>query len=378
MELIRLVHILGVVATFVFQDSRIITFCVAFTIPYALYRAMNQPVDISRFLVAVIFAGSAVALLVKTVPSGGGAATMLVAMALIALADPTDEGRRPKVASAALLFLAGYAAFALLFRSASVDTIFLHSKNYLSVLGLIFYFAAQSEWETSGKQGPLWLSIPAIGLCLLSLSVGGLLGATGIVLYLLARHFGTVRMTAVVLGLGVVILALTSLLPIEQYFRQVSAFIPREGSWGVLFTGLTDRLSALVAGEGGGDRLAIWSAYLDELGPMSWWTGLPLHELLKLSLHNSYLTLHMNFGVLAMALVVAWMIVVARAHLSPPMLLLLGVLALRAFVDSFLFFGGYFDGLLLLTLRLYERPQVRVPEPSPRSQPGGVQAERLT
>lgn len=374
-----MVHILGIVATFVFQDSQIITFCVAFTIPYALYRAMNQPVNISRLLVAVIFVGSAVALLVKTIPSGGGPATMLMAMSLIILADPAAEGRRPKVATVALLFLAGYAAFALLFRNASVDTIFLHSKNYLSVLGLIFYFAAQSEWETSGKQAPHWLSIPAIGLCLLSLSVGGLLGAAGIVLFLLARRFGTPRLAAAVLGLAVVIFTLTSLLPIGDYFRKLSALIPQQGSWGVLFMGLTSRLSALFAGEGGGDRLTIWSAYLDQLGPMSWWTGLPLHELLKQSLHNSYLTLHMNFGVLAMVLVAAWMIVITRAHLSPLMLFLLGVLALRAFVDSILFFGGYFDGLLLLTLRLYEQPQVWVPEPSRRSQPaGGMQAERLT
>lgn len=365
MELIRFVHILGIVATFVFQDTQIITCCVAATIPFSLYRAMSQPLDVSRLLMAVIFVGSALALLVKTMPYGFGQATMLTAMALIMLGEPAPDGPRHKLATAALLFLSGYAVVSLIFLGHTVDTIFLHSKNYLSVLGLVFFFAAQSEWETSGRGGQLWLSVPAIGLCLLSLSVGGLLGAVGLVLYLVARRFGTAKLAVAALGLVITLYAITAFLNLEGYFQQLSLFIPREGSWGVLFTGLTDRLSALVAGEGGGDRLEIWSVYLNQLSPISWLTGLPLHELLRQSLHNSYLTMHMNFGVLAMALLAAWVMVAARARLSPAVIILFGLLALRAFVDSFLFSGGYFDGLILLSLRLYERPRAWVQERSP-------------
>lgn len=359
MELIRFVHVLGIVATFLFHDAQIITWCVALTIPYSLYRAVNQPIDVSRVVVTVIFLGCAIALVAKTMPSGLTSATMLTALALIVLSDPAQQGPRLKIATTALLFLSGYAVIGLVLMNESVDTIFLHSKNYLSVLGLLFFFAAQSEWETSGLRPPLWLSVPAIGLCLLSLSVGGLLGASGLTVYLLARRFGTAKVLGGVVAIVTTSILATSLFPLTGQIQQMSSLIPTQGSWGVLLVGLADRVSALMAGEGGGDRLQIWSSYINQLDAVSFWAGLPLKGLLTQSLHNSYLAMHSHFGALALALLVAWIIMIVRAHLSALMLVLLVLLAIRAFVDSILFTGGYFDGLLLLSLRLYEQEPQR-------------------
>lgn len=279
--------------------------------------------------------------LLKTFPSGIYTLSTFLSALLIAL-----MGKRflppATISDKVIIALSSYIVISL-FLGESIETLLLHSKNYISIYTLFFLICYFFECDRAKKNPNNFPIILTIIMSIVSISSSGIIVAVLLaILVVFSRKIGFYNFLITSLISVSLILYFGAIF--EIYAELVGALLshPEEA----LKIIDLERLS------GGDDRFAAWASYVNEISISEliygrlWPNSLSIFS--SISLHNSFFQSHSMFGILSVIAVSYWFIIIIKlAKFNWKMSFILFVWFIRSAADSIFLSGTYFDFLIL-------------------------------
>lgn len=288
-----------------------------------------------------IIASCGILNLFKTFPSGIYTISSFLSALMIVL-----MGRRffsPIIISDKIIIGFSFYVIISLFSGQNIETLLLHSKNYISIYTLFFLVCYFFECDGAEKKPNNFPIILTIIMSIISISSSGIIISA--LLIVLIFFSSTIRLK------GVFATLLFSFLPIlyfqsifEVYTGLVAALLSYPEEAFKIFD--IERLS------GGDDRFAAWASYANEISISELVYGRIWPEKLSIfnsiSLHNSLFQSHSMFGILGLVATLYWISAIIKlARFNWKISFLLFIWFIRGLADSTFLSGTYFDFLIL-------------------------------